>query len=73
MMVADSPGRDHSTRVLPRSLAPVSAPMRQALASVRVEGLEPDAEGMDLIRRVDCGEITTEQAIETYASQFIID
>ena len=47
--------------------------MDQALASVRAEGLEPDAEGMDLIRRVDCGEITTEQAIETYASQFVID
>jgi hypothetical protein len=46
--------------------------MRQALASVRAEGLEPDAVGMDLMRRVDCGEITTEQAIETYASQFDI-
>ena len=73
MMVADSPRRERATRVLSRPLAPVSAPMRQALASVRAEGLEPDAEGMDLIRRVDCGEITTEQAIETYASQFVID
>jgi hypothetical protein len=42
--------------------------MRQALASVRAEGLEPDEVGMDLIRRVDRGELTSEQAIEAYPS-----
>jgi hypothetical protein len=73
IIAAELPKREHASSVLPRSLALLSNPMRQALASVRAEGLEPDAVGMDFIRRVDAGELSTEEAIEAYASQFVID
>ena len=73
IMAAELPRRDNASTVLPRPQAPLSNPMRQALASVRVEGLEPDVVGMDFVRRVDTGELSTEEAIEAYASQFVID
>ena len=72
-MAAELPRREHASTVLPRPLAALANPMRQALASVRAEGIEPDAVGMDFIRRVDAGELSTEEAIEAYASQFVID
>jgi hypothetical protein len=72
-MAAERPRSEHASTVLPRPLALLGNPMRQALASVRAEGLEPDAAGMDFIRRVDAGELSTEGAIKAYASQFVID
>jgi hypothetical protein len=72
-MAADPTRRELASTVLPRPLVPLGNPMRQALASVRAEGLEPDAVGMDFIRRVDAGELSTEVAIEAYTSQFVID
>ncbi|WP_232661244.1 antitoxin VbhA family protein [Pseudonocardia sp. TRM90224] len=38
--------------------------VREALASVRAEGLEPDADGLRLIEHVASGELTTDQARE---------
>ncbi|WP_232661261.1 antitoxin VbhA family protein [Pseudonocardia sp. TRM90224] len=40
------------------------AAVRDALASVRAEAVEPDADGLRLIERVAAGELTTDQARE---------
>jgi hypothetical protein len=72
-MATELPALESASTVLPRPTAPLSNSMRQAFASVRVEGLVPNEAGMDLIRRGDRGELTSEQALEAYSSHLVID